>query len=63
MTLGYNGNEDVNKALQFINQFEKKEIKRVKNGFFYKPSKALIQACRDCRDVMESMKIYEGVYE
>jgi putative IMPACT (imprinted ancient) family translation regulator len=61
MTLGYNGSDDVNKALQFIGQFEKKETGRAKNGFFYKPKKALAQACEDCRDVMESMRRYEGV--
>jgi hypothetical protein len=61
LTLGYNGISEVNRALNLIKSFEEKEQYRVKNGLLCKPRKALEQACEDCRDVMESMRRYEGV--
>ena len=60
-TLGYSGAEDITKAMNYIRVFEKKESKRVRNGFFSKPSRILGLACADTRDVLNGMKRFEGV--
>ena len=62
-TLGYSGVEDISRAMNYIRVFEKKEAKRVRNGFFSKPGRILELACADTIDVLNGMKRFEGVYE
>lgn len=61
ITLGYDGKNDVDKALSYIHAFEDRESRRIKNGFICKPKKALHLACSDAKDVVESMRRYEGI--
>src|SRR5580700_4195500 len=55
------GTTDIDKALEYSNEFEYKQRLRIKNGFFIKPRKALGLACEDVRDVLQGMKRWEGI--
>lgn len=67
LKLSYNlehlGTKDITKAMEYVEEFEFRQGSRVKNGFFIKPRKALSLACQDARDVLKSMKRWDGVYE
>ena len=52
----------VDNALGYVDAFEYTQSKRIKNGVFVKPKKMLALACKDVRDVVKSMRRFEGVY-
>ena len=53
--------KNVTDMIKYVNNFENKQTNRIGNGFLIKPKKALNLACEDVRDVLESMKRFEGV--
>jgi len=53
--------KNVTDMVKYVNNFENKQTNRIGNGFLIKPKKALNLACEDVRDVLESMKRFEGV--
>lgn len=61
--LEYLGAKDVNEALGYVQKFRDTQGRRIRDGFFIKPRKALFLACVDAQDVLQSMKRYEGVGE
>lgn len=61
--LEYLGAKNIEEALRFVKKFRAGQAKRIRDGFFIKPRKALFLACMDAEDVLQSMKRYEGVGE
>lgn len=65
LKLSYNlehlGTNNIDKALEYIDEFEFRQGSRVKDGFFIKPRKVLQLACQDSRDVLKSMERWDGV--
>ena len=59
--LEYLGSKDVEDALKYVEKFRNVQGRRVKNGFFIKPRKALYLACMDAEDVLHGMKRWDGV--
>jgi hypothetical protein len=55
----YLENNDVANAIAYVQGFEDKQGRRVRNGVLARPRKALSLACRDVRDVLEGMKRWE----
>jgi hypothetical protein len=53
--------KNITEAIQYVEEFESRQGSRVKNGFFTKPRKALSLACADVKDVLESMKRWDGI--
>ena len=61
MHLSY-GNLTVDKALSIIVLFQKEQSK-YRQSFWPRQQRVLEQACRDARDVVESMRRFEGVQD
>jgi hypothetical protein len=55
------GSRNVKENLEYVQDFEYKQSQRIKNGWLIKPKKMLALACRDTKDVLQSMKRFEGV--
>jgi hypothetical protein len=56
----YLDDKNVTKAIAYVGIFEDRQERRIRNGFFIKPRKVLRLACQDVKDVLESMKRFEG---
>lgn len=65
MKLSYNikflDSKDIAKAIEYVEEFKYKQAKRIRDGFFTKPKKALFLACEDTKDVLEGMRRWDGV--
>src|ERR1700676_3481164 len=53
--------KDINNAIYYVNNFENRQRKRVKNSIFVKPKILLEFACEDTRDVLQGMWRFEWV--
>jgi hypothetical protein len=49
--------------LDYITNFERFEYPKIRNGIFHKPKDAFRLACQDARDVVNSMRRWEGVQD
>lgn len=61
--LEYLGAKNAIQALAYVDQFEKTQSKRIKNGLVVKRKNMLLLACRDARDVLQGMKRWDGCGE
>lgn len=58
--LEYLNTQDIDQLISFVEEFKDKQSKRIKNGIFIKPKNMLVLACRDTKDVLESMQRFDG---
>lgn len=57
----YLQNKEIDKAMEYVNDFEDKQTKRIKDGMFVRPRNMVKLACKDARDVLQAMKRWEGL--